>query len=96
EVIRGQLADDFLYSKYFKSAVKNWILTVMLFNAVSRPDFIAYNHQFSYKKCLGFWKKLLGCSLAAWTIKSQEELDRASKKFDIIIFDNFFPKEDTK
>jgi glycerophosphoryl diester phosphodiesterase len=92
EIIRGQLADDFLDKKYFKSALKNCILTNMAYNAISKPDFIAYNHQFSERKCLGFWKKILGCSLVAWTIKSQEELDRAAKQFDIFIFDSFIPK----
>jgi glycerophosphoryl diester phosphodiesterase len=92
EIIRGQLADDFLKKKHFKSVIKNWILTNMVYNVTSRPDFIAYNHQFSDKKCLSFWKKILGCSLVAWTVKSQEELDRASKRFDIFIFDSFIPK----
>jgi glycerophosphoryl diester phosphodiesterase len=92
KIIRGQLADDFSIKRYFKSAMKNWILTNMAYNVIGRPDFIAYNHQFGDKKCLGFWKKILGCSLAAWTIKSQEELDRAAKRFDIFIFDSFIPK----
>jgi glycerophosphoryl diester phosphodiesterase len=92
EIIRGQLADDFLFKKRFKSKIKNYILTNMVYNAVSKPDFIAYNHQFKNKKILQFWKKILGCNLAAWTIKSQKELDDAMKIFDIIIFDSFIPK----
>jgi glycerophosphoryl diester phosphodiesterase len=92
EVIRGQLADDFLRKKHFKSTLQNWALTNMIFNTMNKPDFIAYNHQFSDKKCIGLWKKILGCSLAAWTIKSQTELDYAVKMFDIIIFDGFIPK----
>lgn len=91
-VIRGQLADDFLHKKHFKSNMQNFILTNMIYNLVSIPDFIAYNHQYQNKKILRFWKKLLGCSLVAWTIKAQEELDAAVKLFDIIIFDNFIPK----
>ena len=90
-VVRGQLADDFSGKKYFKSALKNWILTNMFFNAIYKPDFIAYNHEVGSKKCIKFWKKKLGCFLAAWTITSQEELDRAAKLFDILIFDSFMP-----
>jgi glycerophosphoryl diester phosphodiesterase len=82
KVIRGQLADN----------VQNWFLRNMLYNAINKPDFIAYNHQFGKKKCLSFWKKVLGCSLVAWTIKSQTELDEAAKIFDIFIFDSFIPK----
>jgi len=93
EVICGQLSDDYIYFNYLKSKFKNWALTNMIFNAVNKPDFIAYNYQFKDKKCLGFWKKILKCGTAAWTIKSQEELDAASEMFDVIIFDSFIPKE---
>ena len=92
EIIRGQLADDFLHKKYFKSSLKNWVLTNMLHNVINKPDFIAYNHRFWNRKCLGLWKKILACSLAAWTVKSQEDLDKAAKVFDIIIFDSFIPQ----
>ena len=93
DVIRGQLADDFLHKKYFKSTVQNWLLTNMVYNAKNKPDFVAYNHKFSDRKCIRFWKYMLGCSLVAWTIESQEELDQAAKTFDILIFDSFIPKE---
>jgi len=93
EIIRGQLADDFLHKMYFKSKIKNWMLTNMVFNIFNKPDFIAYNHIYSDKKCIKFWQKTLGCSLVAWTIKSQEELELATKIFDIIIFDSFIPKK---
>ena len=91
DILRGQLADDFFANKYFKSSIKNWILTNMILNAINKPDFIAYNHQFSSRKALSFWKKILGCSLAAWTITSQAELDKAAAVFDIFIFDGFIP-----
>jgi hypothetical protein len=29
----------------------------------------------------------------AWTIKNEEELARAKKGFDVIIFDSFIPKD---
>ena len=91
EVIRGQLADDFSQKKYFKSKMKNWLLTNMVFNIKNKPDFVAYNHKHSDKMCIKFWQKMLGCSLVAWTIESQEELDHAKKIFDIFIFDSFIP-----
>ncbi|MCL2411625.1 MAG: hypothetical protein FWC97_08285 [Treponema sp.] len=91
KIIRGQLADDLVQKKHFKSHFKNWILTNMVFNLFYKPDFIAYNHEYGGNKCIRFWKRLLGCSLAAWTIRSQEELERAAEKFDIFIFDGFLP-----
>ena len=32
-----------------------------------------------------------GNMAAAWTIKSQQELDEAKKHFDVFIFDSFIP-----
>ena len=92
DVIRGQLADDFLHKGRFKSTVKNWLLTNMAFNFITRPDFVAYNHEFGKKRCIGFWKKVLGCYLVAYTVKSQDGLNKAAEKFDIIIFDSFTPQ----
>ena len=90
-VIRGQLSSDFVIKKIYKSAIKNWVLTNMVYNIFSKPDFIAYNHKYGDKKCIKFWKKILDCSTVAWTVKSQEELDQALKMFDIAIFDSFTP-----
>ena len=91
EIIRGQLADNFMVNKYSNSSIENWMLTNMIYNVKNKPDYIAYNHEFGDKKCLWFWKKILGCSLCAWTVTSQAELDRAAKIFDILIFDSFIP-----
>ena len=60
-------------------------------NFLTKPDFVAYNHRhadvLSRKICRG----LYGNMAAAWTIKSQQELDEAKKHFDVFIFDSFIP-----
>ena len=91
EIIRGQLSSDFIIKKFYKSAFKNWALTNMVYNIFSKPDFIAYNHKYGDKKCIKFWKKILGLSTIAWTVKSQEELTQALKMFDVAVFDSFIP-----
>lgn len=62
-------------------------------NWVTKPDFVAYNHKYAdvaaRKLCRGLYRNMA----AAWTIKSQEELERARSKFDIFIFDSFIPDE---
>ena len=64
-----------------------------MLNWTTKPDFIAYNHQYagnlSRKICKVLYKNLA----VAWTVKSEEELERAKKGFDLIIFDSFIPKE---
>ena len=92
EIVRGQLAEDFLRTGEFKGPLY-FILQNLLLNFITKPDFVAYNHHhenvLSRKICHGLYKNMA----AAWTIKSQEELEKANKHFDVIIFDSFIPDE---
>ena len=69
-----------------------FVLQNLLLNFVTKPDFVAYNHHYpeilSRKLCRGLYHN----TAAAWTIKSQKELDEARKHFDIFIFDSFVPE----
>ncbi len=90
EIVRGQLSDAFLREGRYVG-VPNFMLQNLLFNFLTKPDFVAYNHKYphilSRKICHGFYHN----TAAAWTIKSEQELRRAGKHFDIFIFDSFFP-----
>lgn len=93
-VLRGQLSDEFHKDnpKEFGRGLY-FVLTHLFFNFLTKPDFIAFNHK--YPKSFSMWvdRHLFKCTTAAWTIKSQEELDRARDNFDIFIFDSFVPAE---
>ena len=88
EVIRGQLSQDFSKEEKYKGKFIYWILSNLLTNVLTRPDFIAYNHRdadmFSRKFC-----SLLGALPVAYTIKSQEEYEKAKDQFELFIFDSF-------
>ena len=91
ELARGQLSDAFLKEGEYVG-VLYFILQNLLLNFVTKPDFVAYNHHYpeilSRKLCRGLYHN----TAAAWTIKSQQELDEARKHFDIFIFDSFVPE----
>ncbi|SDB42370.1 glycerophosphodiester phosphodiesterase family protein [Butyrivibrio sp. INlla16] len=92
DIFRGQLSEEF-----FREPEKLWhtplyyALAFLIFNFLTRPDFVAYNHKYqrnlSRKLCRGLYKN----TAAAWTIKSQEELDKNRNFFDIFIFEGFIP-----
>lgn len=90
DVVRGQLSDGFLKSGEFKG-ILYVILQNLMLNWATKPDFVAYNHKYAdvcaRKICRGLYKNMA----AAWTIKSQKELENARNKFDIFIFDSFIP-----
>ncbi len=92
-IVRGQLSDAFFKDAGFKKNILNFSLQNLLFNFWAKPDFVAYNHKhpniLSRKLC----HSLYGNMAVAWTIKSQAELEKAKKHFDLFIFDSFIPVE---
>ncbi len=96
EVVRGQLATDFIREKTKGSKFQYFVLKHLLLNFMAKPDFIAYHH--IYKKDLSFTicRKLYKAKTVAWTIQSQEDLNNCGKYFEWFIFDSFIPEEGTK
>ena len=95
-VLRGQLSSGYSKKTNRKWMFEGFIITYLIFNWYTKPDFISINHkhatQISYKIC----KDLYKVKSAAWTIRSKKELEAIKEKFDIIIFDSFIPKEKFK
>lgn len=91
-VVRGQLSEAFLKTGEFKGALY-FALQNLLFNWMTKPDFIAYNHKHASMTSRQLCRKLYRNMAVAWTIKSQEELVVAKDKFDIFIFDSFIPQK---
>ena len=92
EIIRGQLAENFLIAKKNPlNFVFKFLLTNHLMNFLTRPDFVAYKfadrNTLGTKICRKFWK-LQGVT---WTIKSQEDYDTAVREGWIPIFESFNP-----
>lgn len=92
KIIRGQLATDFKKEKIVGNKYQYFILKHLLFNFLTKPDFIAYQH--IYKKDISFsiCRRLYRTKTAAWTIKKEEELLSSKRYFDLFIFDSFIPK----
>ena len=92
DILRGQLSKNFLREKEpgmpLPLAV---LLTGMLINFLTRPDFVAY--QLSDKRDIPFalCRFLFREPAAAWTVRSLKEEKQTKKFFDAIIFENFRP-----
>ena len=92
KVVRGQLADAFHKEGEYKGPLY-FLLQNLMFNWLGKPDFIAYNHKYPGMLSRSLCRSLYRSTAAAWTIKSQAELEEAEKHFDIYIFDSFLPKK---
>ncbi len=86
DIMRGQLSSAFKGEELYKR-----IAGALLFNFLSRPDFISYEHayknQLNRKICT-----LLGAYPVGWTFVNQEELDASYKDFCTYIFETFIPR----
>lgn len=90
-VMRGQLSDHFVKSGEKGNRILFWLLKGLFFNFLTKPDFIAYNHHYPNTWSLVIDKVVYRIPTFAWTIRSQEELEAARKRFDFMIFDRFIP-----
>lgn len=92
EICRGQLAENFFADSQvdLKWHLK-FILSNLLGNFLTVPDFVAY--RFSHRKNPGVYlaRKLWGVQGVAWTITSEEDYDTAVLDGWIPIFEGFRP-----
>ena len=88
DVMRGQLSGNLAKeTKKTKNKIIYTLVTYLLTNILTKPDFIAYDHRYvnniSRKVC-----KWLGALSVAYTIKSVERYKEVKKDFDLFIFDS--------
>ena len=90
-IIRGQLSSKLLENNKDGNKKLNFMLANMLFNFITRPDFIAFSHQYTRILSFKICRKLFKVSTFAWTIRTVDELENARKYFDSFIFEGFRP-----
>lgn len=90
DIIRGQLAECYGPQKKVSKSIIFFLQQHLMFNVVCRPDFISYNWRHQKEFSLNICKYVFGSPLAAWTVRSKEQLEKSVNKFDSIIFENFY------
>ena len=92
QVNRGQLAAEEKFSVTDIDALRHWAAGRLLFNWLSRPDFVAYDWHGGNSPQVRV-TRALGAVPVSWTVRSQEELDEAEPQFDRHIFEAFVPQQ---
>ena len=94
EIVRGQLSQQFLRHREVVPLRKTtqFILSNLLMNFLTVPDFIAY--RFSDRHCLALWlcRRLYGARELSWTIDSKEQLAQSEADGALPIFERFDPR----
>ncbi len=90
-IVRGQLVQNFFKNKSGFSFFVRLILTPLLLNCVSRPDFIAVNYLDRGSLQIKIALKLLKLKGFAWTITNKKDLIQLEKEGYAVIFENLEP-----
>lgn len=86
DVCRGQLA-----SAFYRDPPVQKLIGCLLFNCLTRPDFISYEHLHANHICRRLCRRLGGFPVG-WTFHSQQEIDAHTKDFETFIFEGFIPE----
>ena len=90
-VIRGQLSTNYLKSNIKQNKIFAFCLQHLLFNFITKPNFIAYGYQYYNNLSLVLCRKFYGITTVAYTIPSKLELEKHLNNFDLFIFEDFLP-----
>ncbi len=90
DVVRGQLSSNFRKEGVYWN-ILYFAMTHLLFNFLTKPDFIAYNHKFSEEPGRRICRWLYRHPAAAWTVRSEQDLETLKGEYDVFIFDSFLP-----
>ena len=91
ETVRGQLSTHYRKDGEDLPRWQGFLLTNLLLNCLSRPDFIAYNCKYRTQPSFVLCTKLLRPVSVAWTVRSAAELTAIRPDFQVFIFDSFLP-----
>lgn len=91
DVVRGQLSQNFFKSEEKLSGVTKFLLTYLLTNLLTRPDFVAY--KFTDRNCLSVTlaRKLWRLQGVVWTLTDNEQHKQALQEGYLPIFENYEP-----
>lgn len=91
DIVRGQLSMNFAKDKANKKRAYLWVLSNLLTNFLTRPDFIAYKYSDAAMLSRRLCDKM-GAMSVAYTIQGQDAYDKFKKDFELFIFDSFILK----
>jgi len=91
EIIRGQLSQNFLKSNDKLSFPLKIVMTSLVTNFLTKPDFVAYNFKHRNELPVKICQKLWGLAMVGWTIRDKNAHDQAVKDGWLSIFEHFKP-----
>jgi glycerophosphoryl diester phosphodiesterase len=91
DIIRGQLARNFLNAESYVPWILRFLMTHQLINFLTLPDFVAYKYADRKNLSNFLARKLWGVQGVSWTIRAKEDLITATEEGYLPIFEGFMP-----
>ncbi len=91
EIARGQLSQNFLKSKDKLAFPLKIVMTLLLTNFLTKPDFVAYNIKHKKELPVKICEKLWGLQIVGWTIRDKYTHKKAIDNGWLSIFEHFKP-----
>lgn len=88
-VLRGQLSDQFYREGKEEHLIPRLIVTHLLTNAVTHPDFVAYRKTYGECLPLRIVRGIFKLPVYGWTFRNEEEIESHGNSFDGFIFEQF-------
>ena len=93
DIIRGQLSQNFFRDEEsVLNPFMRFLMSNMMGNFLTRPDFIAYKYEDRDDLAPGLCRKLWGPQFIWWVVKSQADANPLIEQGDLIIFEGFAAK----
>ncbi len=94
QIVRGQLSTNFNIENQTVNPFY-YLMGKMIFNVVSRPDFISFNVRFHRDLSRRICCSLFGALSVGWVLRRPEQQKKLRKKFALFIFEGFLPQNST-
>ncbi|MBR5540419.1 MAG: glycerophosphodiester phosphodiesterase [Clostridia bacterium] len=91
DVVRGQLSQNFFKSEEKLSGITKLLLTYLLTNLLTRPDFVAYKFTDRNSLSVTLARKLWRVQGVVWTLTDIEQHKTALQEGYLPIFENYEP-----
>jgi glycerophosphoryl diester phosphodiesterase len=91
DTVRGQLVTNLIKSKSSGGFFRNFMLSSMLTNFLSRPDFIAADEKYLKDISIRLCASVFGTKMFVWTVCKKEHFDINRENGDFSIFEGFEP-----
>lgn len=90
DILRGQLACNlFRDEDCTLNPVLRFLLSNMLFNFLTRPDFVAYKCEDGRDLAPTLCRRIWGPQFFWWVVRSQEQVNALVEQGDLVIFEGF-------